>query len=226
MDGDRRAPREPGDRPFDSGRPVLSAIVFADLNEDTILRAVSSLVLQDFDEPFEVIVATSGGDRTGELVRQRFPDVRVVESQVRLMPGGARNLGMTVSSGQTRVSLGGLHRSSGLDPEQSRCAQGRDTERWRAPSRRRIPRRRRPVRRRPSATTTGWRGRPRAPQSCRSYGLSFTRDLLRRAGPFDEALRTKRTRLWPSASVNLGSGRGSTRRCASRMWGRPVSEIF
>ena len=101
MIGDSRTPRDSKDcQSRDVARPVLSAVVFAYLNEATILRAVSSLVLQDFDEPFEVIVATSGGDRTGELVRQKFPDVRVAESQVRLLPGGARNLGMTVARGQ------------------------------------------------------------------------------------------------------------------------------
>ena len=86
--------------PLTSAGPVLSAVVFAYRNEATVLRAVSSLVQQDFEEPFEVIVATSGGDRTAELVRRNFPDVRVVESPVRMMPGGARNLGMKLASGE------------------------------------------------------------------------------------------------------------------------------
>ena len=101
MDGDLQAPRPSGEKERDAlDRPVLSAVVFAFHNEHTILRAVSSLVQQDFDEPFEVIVATSGGDRTGQLVRENFPGVSVIESTVRLMPGGARNLGMGIARGQ------------------------------------------------------------------------------------------------------------------------------
>ena len=46
------------------GRPALSCVVFGYHNEDTVLRAVRSLVEQQSDDPFEVIVATSGGDRT------------------------------------------------------------------------------------------------------------------------------------------------------------------
>src|SRR5580704_11067552 len=91
--------------PLASTRPILSAVVFAYRNEDTILRSVSSLVQQDFGEPFEVIVATSGGDRTGEMVRQNFPGVRVVESPVRKMPGGARNLGMDFACGEITAFL-------------------------------------------------------------------------------------------------------------------------
>ena len=78
IDGDRQPPQPSGEgEPLAPARPVLSAVVFAYRNENTILRVVSSLVQQDCDEPFEVIVATSGGDRTADLVRESFPEVRV-----------------------------------------------------------------------------------------------------------------------------------------------------
>ena len=98
IDGDGQARQPSGEcEPLAADHPVLTQ-VFAYRNEDTIVRVVSSLVQQDCDEPFEVIVATSGGHRTGELVRQGFPGVHVIESPVRLMPGGARNLGMRVTA--------------------------------------------------------------------------------------------------------------------------------
>ena len=104
-------------------KPVLSAVVFAYRNEETVLPAVSSLVQQDFEEPFEVIVATSGEDKTAELVRKNYPGVRVVESPVRLLPGAARNLGMDLARGEIIAFLEAkLHCTPGLGQEQGRGA--------------------------------------------------------------------------------------------------------
>ncbi len=182
--------------PLAPARPVLSAVVFAYRNEDTILRAVSSLVQQDFDEPFEVIVATSGGDRTGELVRQNFPGVRVIESPVRLMPGGARNLGMRLARGEIIAFLEAdciarpdwirnrvvAHRA-GHEAVASTVAVANPEK--------------------AAARATAFlcydnrlEGSPEGPARLpRSYGLSFTRELLNRAGPFDEALRIEEDTL-------------------------------
>jgi peptidoglycan/xylan/chitin deacetylase (PgdA/CDA1 family)/glycosyltransferase involved in cell wall biosynthesis len=83
-----------------SRRPVLTAIVFAYHNEKTIERSVQSLLDQECDDPFEVVVATSGRDRTAQIVRTRFPKVRVAESAARLYPGGVRNRGIAMARGQ------------------------------------------------------------------------------------------------------------------------------
>src|SRR5579863_2908329 len=85
----------------EDGRPALSCVVFGYHNEDTVLRAVRSLVQQQSDDPFEVIVATSGGDRTAARVREAYPNVKVVESPTRLLPGGVRNLGASLATGDT-----------------------------------------------------------------------------------------------------------------------------
>src|SRR5580698_769769 len=82
------------------GTPALSAVVFGYHNEETILRAVGSLLDQDSDDPFEVIVATSGGDRTAALVHSAFPEVAIAESPTRLLPGGVRNLGARLATGE------------------------------------------------------------------------------------------------------------------------------
>ena len=63
-------------------------------NEDSIEASVRSLIDQESSEPFEVIVVTSGGDSSASIIKERFPDVRVYDSPERLMPGGARNVGV------------------------------------------------------------------------------------------------------------------------------------
>jgi len=179
-----------------SARPVLSAVVFAYRNEDTVVRAVASLVDQDFDEPYEVIVATSGGDRTADVVRQAHPQVRVVESSVRLMPGGARNLGMEVARGEIVAFLEGdcVARPGWIRNRVAahRAGHGAVASAVAVANPQRL-----------AARVTAYlcydnrlEGASEGPAGIpRSYGLSFTRELLDRAGPFDEALRVNEDSL-------------------------------
>ena len=169
----------------------MSVVVFAYHNEATVLRSVASLVEQQTSDPFEVVVATSGTDRTAELVRRRYPWIRVAASPTRLFPGGVRNLGSSLARGdmvafleadclaspgwvQTRIDL---HRA-GHEAVAGAMA---------------------------SLTVDGRAGKaacyllhanrleghaPGPADDFQAYGLSFTRGLLERAGPFDETLRT------------------------------------
>ncbi len=82
------------------GRPVLTVVVMGFQNEDTIADSIRSVLAQEADAQFEVVVITSGGDRSGDLVRDLFPDLPLVESPRRLMPGGARNEGVRISKGE------------------------------------------------------------------------------------------------------------------------------
>jgi glycosyltransferase involved in cell wall biosynthesis len=93
---------------FDPHAPVLSAIVISRDDEDRIGRAVGSVVGQRCHEPFEVIVVTSGTDRTAAVVRERFPGVRVVELDHPALPGEARNAGLRFARGDY-VSFPGSH---------------------------------------------------------------------------------------------------------------------
>lgn len=88
--------------------PVLSAIIIARNDEATIARTVASVVNQECPEPFEVVLVTSGSDRTGEIVRREFPTVRVVELDHPALPGEARNAGLAVARGLF-VSFPGSH---------------------------------------------------------------------------------------------------------------------
>ena len=82
------------------GRPALSVVVMGYRNELTIKAALDSLASQTVAEPPEVLVVTSGGDGSAALVRREHPNVEVIESGRRLLPGGARNAGVTASSGE------------------------------------------------------------------------------------------------------------------------------
>lgn len=79
--------------------PAVSAIVISRDDEDRIERCVSSVVAQELDAPFEVIVVTSGTDATAEIVRREFPQVRLVEIDHPALPGEARNAGLAVATG-------------------------------------------------------------------------------------------------------------------------------
>jgi len=171
-------------------RPVLSAVVFGYRNEAKVLRAVRSLVEQDSDDPFEVIVATSGGDRTASIVRDAFPDVKVVESPTRLLPGGVRNLGAALATGEFIGFLeadcvarpGGVRNRIALHRAgHEAVASALDAKPGDGPVARaalylvyfvRLP----------------GHGPGPATES-QHFGLSFSAELLDRAGPFDETLR-------------------------------------
>jgi glycosyltransferase involved in cell wall biosynthesis len=92
----------------DPDAPALTAIVISRDDEDRIERAVGSVVAQELAEPFEVVVVTSGTDRTARIVRDRFPGVRLVELDHPALPGEARNAGLRLARGDY-VSFPGSH---------------------------------------------------------------------------------------------------------------------
>ena len=73
----------------------LSAIVLSYENDDTVVRAVDSLLAQR--PQVEVVVSHSGGGQTPALLRRAHPSVRVVSSEERRLPGAARNAGVAVT---------------------------------------------------------------------------------------------------------------------------------
>lgn len=104
LSGDRDDMQEIGDAPA----PSLSAIIISRDNEATIADTVSSVIHQQVPEPFEVIVVTSGTDRTASIVREQFPTVTVIELPKPALPGEARNAGLSVARGNF-VTFPGSH---------------------------------------------------------------------------------------------------------------------
>jgi glycosyltransferase involved in cell wall biosynthesis len=90
------------------GCPVLSVIVISQNDEDTIERTLRAIVSQECPERFEVILVSSGTDRTARIARERFPSVAVVELDHPALPGEARNAGLRVARGHY-VTFPGSH---------------------------------------------------------------------------------------------------------------------
>jgi len=86
--------------------PSISVIVISQNDEDRIETVVRSIVDQEVNARFEVILVTSGTDRTADIVRQAFPSVTVVELDRPTLPGRARNAGLAVATGDIVVFVG------------------------------------------------------------------------------------------------------------------------
>jgi GT2 family glycosyltransferase len=153
---------------------------------------VRSVLDQVGDERVEVVVVTSGGDASGDLVRGAFPGLRVIESETRLLPGGARNAGVAATSGEIVAFLAAdctaepgwvagrltAHRaghdvvSSAVVPTGRRTSAAWASHFLLFPAR--LP------------------GRPAGdlpPFDDGGHGLSLRRELLEEVGPFDEGAR-------------------------------------
>lgn len=98
----------PPDPSAGSDGPALSAIVISHNDEAVIERTVTSVLAQQCPEPFEVIVVTSGTDRTAEVVAERFPRVRLISLPGTALPGKARNAGLRLARGEF-VTFPGSH---------------------------------------------------------------------------------------------------------------------
>jgi len=160
-------------------------------NEATVIAAVESVMGQG-EDGVEVVVVTSGGDRTADLVRRRLPQVRVVDSPTRLMPGGARNLGVDTTSGDVVAFLAAdcraepgwvagrlaAHRRGYPAVACSVALHGPRTPAAQAGHLLLFPAR----------LPTRPAGEVHHPDDA-AHGLSVDRSLLRALGPFDPALR-------------------------------------
>lgn len=84
----------------ESSKVDVSIVVPAYKSAKTIGACLEALLAQRTDLSYEVIVVESSSDGAAELVRKRFPQIRVIESDKRLLSGAARNLGAAEASGE------------------------------------------------------------------------------------------------------------------------------
>jgi glycosyltransferase involved in cell wall biosynthesis len=86
-----------------SPAPTASIVIPAYRSDATIASCLEALRRQDTNG-FEVIVVNSSpGDETAAIVEQRFPEVRYLTSERRLLPHAARNVGVREARGDVLV---------------------------------------------------------------------------------------------------------------------------
>ena len=76
-------------------KPVLSVIITSYNEERKISQCLDSLIDQDTDKHFEIIVVDSSRDQTARLIKKRYPDVRLYTFTERKYCGGGRNRGIS-----------------------------------------------------------------------------------------------------------------------------------
>lgn len=82
-----------------SDTPICSIIIPSYRSAATIEGCLTALVTQDYRAPYEIIVVDSSPDETPQLVRDRFPQVRVIHLPQQTDPAQARNIGAEHASG-------------------------------------------------------------------------------------------------------------------------------
>lgn len=65
----------------------------------TVGRTLDAILSQESTESCQVILVESSADGTAAEIRGRYPSVQVIESNVRLLPGEARNRGARAGTG-------------------------------------------------------------------------------------------------------------------------------
>ena len=78
---------------------MISVIIPAYNSEKTIARCLQSLLDQEYDGEYEIILVDGSVDRTPEIVRERFPTVRYFRIDGMSDPGAKRNLGIREAKG-------------------------------------------------------------------------------------------------------------------------------
>jgi len=66
----------------------------------TIRGTLSSLMAQNFEETYEIIVVDSSSDETPCIIADEFPGVHLIHKDEQTDPGTARNLGITQAKGE------------------------------------------------------------------------------------------------------------------------------
>ncbi len=74
--------------------PTLSVIVPCYNSERTIRQCLNAILNQQTTAAFEVVVVSSSIDKTGKIVKEEFPSVRLIEIEKRTFAGAARNIGV------------------------------------------------------------------------------------------------------------------------------------
>jgi glycosyltransferase involved in cell wall biosynthesis len=80
--------------------PLISVIVPSYNSEKSIAACLTALLQQKCLAAYEIILVDSSNDRTPEIVRTQFPQVRLVHLKEKTFPGRARNQGLPHARGK------------------------------------------------------------------------------------------------------------------------------
>ena len=81
-------------------RLVISVVIPCYNSEKTIEACLSSLVSQQVNIPYEIIVVDSSTDSTPKIVQDKFPTVKLIHREQQTYPGAGRNIGVKEAQGQ------------------------------------------------------------------------------------------------------------------------------
>ena len=78
---------------------MVTVIIPSFNSENTIAACLNALLNQDFTGLKEIILVDSSQDKTPEIVRNDFPEVKLIHLEQKTDPGTARNIGFKESKG-------------------------------------------------------------------------------------------------------------------------------
>ncbi|HGY56655.1 MAG TPA: glycosyltransferase [Caldithrix abyssi] len=78
---------------------MVSVIIPSYNSEETIVFCLDALQNQSYDKPYEIILVDSSVDRTPDIVRQSYPEIKFIHLKEKTDPGSARSLGVKESRG-------------------------------------------------------------------------------------------------------------------------------
>lgn len=81
------------------GAPLVSVVIPTYNEQDRIRNCLTSIFAQRTSHNFEVIVVDSSRDDTPEIVRQEFPQVKLIHRDQQTFAAEARNIGIEHASG-------------------------------------------------------------------------------------------------------------------------------
>ncbi len=79
---------------------LVSIIIPCYNSKKYISKCLNSLVSQQTDFNYEIIVVDSSEDATPKIVKEKFPTVKLILCRKRMYPGGARNIGVKQAKGK------------------------------------------------------------------------------------------------------------------------------
>ena len=79
---------------------MISVVIPSYNSRHTIESCLNSLLNQSYKGEYEIILADSSVDNTLGIVRERFPQVKLIHFEQKTDPGTARNHGVQQSRGE------------------------------------------------------------------------------------------------------------------------------